>query len=486
MFVRKTKSRNSTCFQIGKKQYGRFVLVKHIGCADTSSEIEALQLKAQSELTRILFENQLALFPEHRSISRAKLLSWRITGFHEVFGCVYDRIGFPATMLRDFVVARIVYPKSKLATTSYLSQYLGKQFSKDAIYRFLDTLDKQMLTKIAFEFVSKRNNGISLIFYDVTTLSFETDTEDEMRRKGYSKEHRNDMPQVLIGLFVDRDGYPFDFDVFEGNKFEGHTFKTAVANLIKKYSFEDLTIVADAGMLSENNLSYLRERHIQYIVGARIKNLSDALRVDVCTHDYTKNDKYEVLLGEQLLIVDYSPNRAKKDRMNREKLVKKLEAKIAKRESVIHKSKYVMMENTRRVVTGIDSSKIEEEKQFDGLKGYVTTVKNTGKEEIIKQYHNLWRVEKAFRMSKNDLRERPVYHRIRRRIEAHVLLCFVSLLVMRETEMLLGQKNYSLEKAIMLLGKVGIGEARIGNTNIEIDTELDQETKSMLSLFSGH
>lgn len=485
MFVRKTKSRNSTCFQIGKKQYGRFILIEHVGCANTPSEIEALQLKAQSELTRILFENQLALFPEHRSISHAKLLSWRITGFHEVFGCVYDRIGFPATMLRDFVVARIVYPKSKLATTSYLSQYLGKRFSKDAIYRFLDTLDKQTLTRVAFEFVSKRNNGISLIFYDVTTLSFETDTEDELRRKGYSKEHRNDMPQVLIGLFVDHEGYPFDFDVFEGNKFEGHTFKMAVANLIKKYSFEDLAIVADAGMLSEDNLSYLREKHIQYIVGARIKNLSDSLKEDIRIHDYTNDDRYEVLFDEQLLIVDYSPGRAKKDRMNRDKLVKKLEARIAKGETVIRKSKYVMVENTGRV-TGIDQAKILEEKQFDGLKGYVTTMKNAGSEEIIKQYHNLWRVEKAFRMSKSDLRERPVYHRVRKRIEAHLLLCFVSLLVMRETEMLLQQKNYSLEKAIALLGKVGKGEARIGSVSVEIDTELDQETKSILILFSGH
>lgn len=484
MFVRKTKSRNSTCFQIGKKQYGRFILIEHVGCANTPSGIEALQLKAQAKLTRILFENQLTLFPQHRSISRAKLLSWRITGFHEVFGHVYDRIGFPATILRDFVVARIVYPRSKQATTTYLSQYLGKQFSKDSIYRFLDTLDKQILTKVAFDFVSTKNNGISLIFYDVTTLSFETDTEDEFRRKGYSKEHRNDMPQVLIGIFVDHDGYPFDFDVFEGNKFEGHTFKTAVAHLIKKYSFETLTIVADAGMLSEDNLSYLRGKHIQYIVGARIKNLTDSLKQTICAHDYTKG-KYEGAVGNDLLIVDYSPKRAKKDQMNRDKLVKKLEARISKGEPVIRKSKYIMVENTGKA-TGIDQAKIDEEKQFDGLKGYVTTMKNTTSEEVIQQYHNLWKVEKAFRMSKGDLRERPVYHRVRKRIEAHLLLCFVSLLVMRETEMILQQKNYSLEKAIALLGKVGTGEARIGSTILEIDTELDQETKSLLALFSGH
>ena len=485
MFLRKTKSRNSTCFQIGRKQFGRFILIKHIGCANTLSEIEALQLKAQAELTKILFENQLALFPEHRHISPAKLLSWRITGFHDVFGTVYDWIGFPQTILRDFVVARIVYPKSKQALTTYLFQYLGHQFSKDAIYRFLDTLDKEKLTKIAFDFVAKRNNGISLIFYDVTTLSFETDTEDELRKKGYSKNHRDDLPQILIGLFVDSDGYPFDFDVFEGNTFEGHTFKAAVDKLIKKYAFDNLTIVADAGMLSEKNLSYLRDKHIQYIVGARIKNLTDTLKEDICNHDYIKDNSYEVRVGKHLLIVDFSLSRATRDKINRDRLIKKLEARIDKGEQMIRKSKYIMVENTGKVI-GIDRGKIDEEKQFDGLKGYFTTIKDVPNEEIIKQYHNLWKVERAFRMAKNDLRERPVYHRMRKRIEAHLLLCFVCLLVMRETEMILKQKHYSLEKAIILLGKVGKGEARIGSTVLEIDSELDQETKSLLNLFSGH
>jgi len=144
-----------------------------------------------------------------------------------------------------------------------------------------------------------------------------------------------------------------------------------------------------------------------------------------------------------------------------------------------------MVENTGKVM-GIDQAKINEEKQFDGLRGYFTTMKDIPNEEIIKQYHNLWKVEKAFRMSKSDLRERPVYHRLKQRIEAHLLLCFVSLLVMQETEMILKQKNYSLEKVIVLLGKVGKGEARIGNTILEIESELDQETKSILNLFSGH
>ena len=486
MFVRKTKSRNSTCFQIGKKQYGRFILLKHVGCANTPSEIEVLRIKAQEELTRIVLENQLSLFPEQKKQIRAKLLSWYITGFHQVFGNVYDRIGFPGTTLRDLVVARIVNPKSKTSTIRYLKRYIGITLSKDTLYRFLDTLDKDTLTKIAFSFVSKRNNGITLILYDVTTLSFETENEDEVRKKGYSKEHRNDMFQILIGLFVDFDGYPFDFDVFEGNKFEGHTLKAAVENLMNKYSFENLTIVADAGMLSEDNLSYLTDRHISYIVGARIKNMPDKITKNLCSHDYRENGRYELSWGDKRLIVDYSQDRAKRDLANRERLVKKLESSIASGRQLIRKSKYLLVENTG-TVKGVDQKKIDEEKQFDGLKGYVTTADDSIKsEDIIAQYHNLWKVEKAFRMSKNDLRERPIYHQQLKRVNAHLLLCFVSLLVMKETERILNQKHYTVEKAIEILGTVGQGKIRIGNVHLEVDSELDQEAQSILELFSGH
>ena len=298
MFIRKTKSRNSTCFQIGEKRYGKFKLVQHIGCANNSPEIEALRLKSQAELTRILFENQISMFPEQKETSlKAKLLTWHITGFHEVFGTVYDRIGFTNTVLRDFVVARIVYPKSKFATIEYLNEYLGRQLSKDAGYRFLDTLDKKKLTEIALSFVSQKNTGISLIFYDVTTLHFETDNEDETRKKGYSKDHRGDMPQILVGLFVDAEGYPFDFDFFEGNTFEGHTFPISIERLIKKYEFKELTVVADAGMLSENNLAWLNSHHIAFIVGARLKNQKEETTEKIINHNYVLAAVWEIILN---------------------------------------------------------------------------------------------------------------------------------------------------------------------------------------------
>lgn len=486
MFIRQIKSRKSTCFQIGQKRYGKFVLVKHIGCATNPAEIEALKLKAKAELGELLFKNQLELFSDVKILPKAKLLTWHITGFHQVFGTVYDRLGFPRNLLRDLVIGRIVYPKSKTATIRYLKRYLGIILSKDKIYRFLDTFDKDALTRIAFSFVSAKNKGVSLLFYDVTTLHFETDVEDDFRRKGFSKNHRTDVPQIMVGLFVDNQGYPFDFDFFEGSIFEGHTFPTAVKKIVAKYAFTSLTIVADAAMLSSDNLDFLDSININYIVGARLKNLPESLIEKIHNHDFTKEPIFQISLKNQQLFVDYSPQRAQKDAKVRERLVKKLEIKLTRKETVVRKSKYLLWKKQGEIA-GIDKKQIEADKKFDGLKGYITNKNNNlDPNEIIKQYHNLWRVEKAFRMSKSDLKERPIYHRYSSRIKSHLLVCFVSLLVMRETEKILSKKQYSLEKTIEILGTVGQGKTRIGDTCLDIESELDQETQSIIQLFTGH
>lgn len=485
MFIRKTASRKSTCFQIGKKRNSRFVLVKHVGCARTPAEIEALRLKAETELTSLTLKDQLSLFPAANPPG-AKLLFWKITGYHQVFGTVYDSIGFPHTLLRDLVIARIVYPKSKIATIRYLKRHLGIDLSKDKVFRFIDTLKKDELTKIAFHFVSKRQNGISLLFYDVTTLYFETENEDDLRKKGFSKNHRSDVPQILIGLFVDSEGYPFDFDFFEGNTFEGHTFKLAIDNITGKYAFAELTVVADAAMLSAKNLQYLESKGINYIVGARLKNLSGKTTDSVFLHNFINQPILQMTIGQQRLIVDYSEERAKKDEKNRERLIRKMELRLKKKQPVIRKSKYLLWENQGKIA-GIDRNQIEEDKKYDGLKGYVTNREdNTTPQEVIKQYHNLWKVEKAFRMSKTDLRERPVYHRKLDRIKSHLIICFVSLLTLKETEIILRKIHYSLEKTIEILGEIGQGKIRIGNIILDIDSELTDEAQKILKLFEGH
>jgi len=486
VFIRRTKSRSSTCFQIGEKQAGRFIVREHVGCASTLAGIEVLKLKAKQLLYRRQYANQLPLIEENR-FPTAKLSNWKITGFHQVFGTIYDLIGFPDSLLRDLVIARIVYPKSKAATLRFMDKYLGIKLKKDVLYRFLDSLDKDELTRIAFNFVSLRHpHGISVCFYDVTTLYFETTREDEVRQKGYSKDHRGDIPQILIGLFVDSRGYPFDFDFYEGGTFEGHTFIKAMESIRRKYSFSQLTVAADAGMLSENNLEYLDSLKINYIVGARLKNLTQKLTRQILDHQYAGADTiFQATIGARRLLVDYSAVRGRLDAKNRDRVVAKLRQKLADRKAVVRKSKYLLTEGKSDIL-GLDAEQIRKDQQFDGLKGYFTNSANRDRNsEIIIQYHQLWRVEKAFRMSKHDLRERPIFHYRQRRIKAHLTLCFVSLLVMKESERYLTRINCSLERAIELLGKVGQGIVRVGKVDLTTESELDPATQLIHNLFKN-
>ena len=486
MYIRKIKSRGSTCFQIGRKRYGKFVLLKHVGCTSVPSLLPALKNKAQKELKRLIFLNQLSFWPDtDEKKTKAQLLNWKITGFHRFFGPIYDLVGFPQNFLRDLTVARIVYPKSKLATARYLTCRLSIPTTKDKIYRFMDKMSKAKLTKIAYGFIKKKNQKISLVFYDVTTLYFEIEKEDRVRRKGYSKDHRHDMPQILIGLFVDKDGYPFDYDFFEGKTFEGHTFKKAVKSLLKKYSFKDLTVVADAGMLSHDNLSFLEKEGLFYIVAARLKNLKKDLIERVLSHDYLSNPFYERRWQNKKFIVGFCKKRAKRDKQNRNRLIKTLKLKLNKKQQVIRKSKYLKVSGEKKIL-GIDQQKIKEDQRFDGLKGYFTNHKFLPATQIAQQYRNLWQVEKAFRMSKNDLKERPVFHQKNERVASHLLLCFCSLLVAKEAERQLSSAGHSLARAIEILSSVGEGEAIIGKFKMPIEKKLGKEAKQILNISEGH
>jgi transposase len=493
MYVRRVRAGKKIFFQIGNKVNRKFVLIKHVGSASSSDQVELLRQKALVECERLKFEAKPTLFPLVQEKEKAKLVNWRITGFHQVFGLIYDRIGFPQNHLRDLVIARIAYPRSKLATARYLWQYLGVSLSEDRIYRFLDTLNKDELTQIAFNFVKKKNsNNMALVFYDVTTLYFEANDEDDLRKKGYSKDHKNNLPQIVIGLFVDRDGYPFDFDFYDGKTFEGHTFPKAVEGLVEKYHLDNLVVVADAGMLSERNTTFLETLKISYIVGARLKGMSEKFKKQIFDHDFDKNHIQEISVTNPLetnikrLIVDYSDKRARKDKFNRERLVKGLEVKIASKKPLIKRSKYLLIKGANQVL-GIDQDKIKLDKRHDGLKGYWTNLTpKTDPNEIIDQYHNLWKVEKAFRMSKSDLLERPIFHRKEKRIEGHLLICFSSLLVMKETERLLKEINISLNRSIELLGKVGQGEMRLGKITMPIESDQNPETSRILNHILGH
>lgn len=240
-------------------------------------------------------------------------------------------------------------------------------------------------------------------------------------------------------------------------------------------------------MLSEKNINFLESKKLNYIVGARLKGLSEKIKKPIFLHDFTKNPFFEITSNTKRLIIDFSRKRAKKDNYNREKLIKKLEEKISLRKPLIKKSKYLNLKNPG-TVSGIDTEKVELDKRHDGLKGYWTNLKlkQSNPQEIIDQYHNLWKVEKAFRMSKSDLQERPIFHRKSSRISGHLLICFCSLLVMKEVERILTPTKISLIRTIQILGKVGQGEMVFGKLRLPIDSELSDETKLIFQQVLGH
>ncbi len=296
--------------------------------------------------------------------------------------------------------------------------------------------------------------NISILFYDVTTLYFEINKEDELRRTGFSKDGKHQNPQIVLGLLVSIEGYPLAYEVFEGNKFEGHTLIPVIESFKSKYKINCITIIADSGLLSSKNIKRLQEKGNDFILGARIKSETKAIKEKILNLEL-KDGKSKIIEKDNniKLIISYSKSRAKKDKKNRQKGLARLEKQIKSgklTKANINKrgyNKYLTMEGETKV--SIDKDAYHEDAKWDGLKGYYTNTELT-KEDVISNYKHLWKIEKAFRISKTDLKIRPIYHRLEHRIDAHVCISFMAYKVYKEIERQLKIKklNWSPEKAI--------------------------------------
>lgn len=468
MFIRKKKNKSgSISVQIVSKSQGKNKVIKSLGCSSDSAVLFKLELKAKQEIQRL--ESNPSLFVLEKDILIESFLSEvqngqiRTIGPELVFGKVFDHIGFNTVnepLFRHLVIARLAYPLSKLKTIEYLYRYQGISLEISTVYRFLDKLNERLkdtVEQIAFNHTKHvLNNTINVVFYDMTTLYFEASDEDDLRKTGFSKDGKHSNPQIFLGLLIALGGYIIGYDIFEGNIYEGHTLIPTIEKISKKFNLSKPVVVADAGLLSTNNIKELQEKQYQFILGARIKNETTAVKNKIFEAKLRDNEFVVVDKSEDLkLILSYSDKRAKKDEHNRQKGLERLEKQI--KSGKLTKSninnrgynKYLKMEGEINIT--IDKEKFEKDKIWDGLKGYVTNC-SLKPEEIIANYKNLWLVEKAFRMSKTDLRIRPMYHRLRKRIEAHICLSFVAYSVYKELERVLKLEKYplSVEKAAEL------------------------------------
>ena len=431
MFVRPKKNASgSVSIQIISKSIGKYKVVKTLGSATTRQEIERLTQLAEQEIERL--SEPLSLFSSQDDILVDKVFeslhnsSIQTVGPELVFGNIFDYIGFNQIgedLFRHLVISRLAFPLSKLKTIEYLYRYQGVWLDFDAVYRFLDKLNaklKEQVEQIAFAHTMKVLDGnISVVFY-VTTLYFEASDEDDLRKTGFSKDGKHQNPQIFIGLLVGLGGY------------------------------------ADSGLLYNDNIAALEANGYEYILGARMKNEPGRIKTEILQHTFSDGDTISIAKTENTrLIVNHSKARASKDEYNRKKGLTRFEKQI--RAGKLTKSninnrgynKYLKL--TGEISIEIDYEKYNQDNVWDGLKGYVTNTRLSDA-EVMDNYKNLWHIEKAFHMSKTDLRIRPIYHRLRDRIEAHICIAFTAYCIYKEPERVLYQEKskLSLRKAAEL------------------------------------
>jgi len=499
MYVRKKGNRSGVIsVQVITKIHGKSKLIRTIGSSHDEKVIENLVEKGNQFIASFGGQKTLDLSDESSMFKSAfrSINSHTEVGTELLLGKIFDDIGFHVVddpLFRQLVLSRLTYPVSKLRTSDYLDQYHDLDYPVQQIYRYMDKLhstQKELVQQISFAHTEMILGGqISVVFYDVTTLYFEIDQEDELRKTGFSKEGKHQNPQIVLGLLVSKNGYPLAYDIFEGNKFEGHTMLPVLDSFKERYNLAQMIIIADSGLLSSANIEELQAGGYEFILGARIKNEKRDIQRKILSLKLTTGESAVVKKDELRLIVTYADSRARKDRQNREKGLRKLEKQI--RTGRLNKSninnrgynKYLKMEGEINIT--VDYQKFADDAVWDGLKGYITNAK-LSKEEIIENYGHLWQIEKAFRISKTDLKIRPIYHRLQRRIETHICISFVAYKVFKELERQLKEVKSALspEKAIEIAKTIYQVKAQTTAGEISHILLINDEQRKLAQLFN--
>ncbi len=282
----------------------------------------------------------------------------------------------------------------------------------------------------------------------MTTLYFESGDQDDLRKTGFSKDGKHQCPQIFLGLLVGLGGYAIGYDIFQGNIFEGHTLIPLIEKISKKFNLSKPIIVADSGLLSADNIAALEKEGYEYILGARIKSETKKIKEEIIGTQLGDGMRMVIPKKDQVrLIVTYSAKRAAKDEHNRKRGLQRLQKQIKKgkltKENINNRGYHRYLTLKGELSIEIDYDKFNQDKSWDGLKGYITNSR-LNPQQVLENYKNLWHIEKAFRMSKTDLRIRPIYHRLKHRIEAHICIYFTAYTIYKELERVLYQEKTTI------------------------------------------
>lgn len=478
--LRTTKTASgATAVQAVRYVRRKVVVVKHFGSAHTPHELQILIRDGDAWIAKQRTQPPLPLLSEPSlsssvvDLDRLTFSDTRHLFAYDVLMHAVKTLGFARFLdpvLADLIVMRLLEPSSKLRAITLLRRYFGIVHGRRTVYETLKTFathkDALECCLIAYA-VQGDTLALSLVFYDVTTLYFESFHEDEeetgLRKTGFSKDNKPQQPQVVIGLLVTAQGFPLGYEMFKGSTFEGHTMLPIIERFQETHHVETCTVVADAGMLSFDNIEMLRKKKFSYIVGARVGNLSSTLIEQVST-TLNRTDgatvRMETKHGD--LLCSFSQERFRKDKYDMDKQIARAKKLVASRQPG-RRAKFV---HTKGTSYTLNAKLITKTEKLLGIKGYVTNIPQAvmSDEEVITHYRSLWHVEQTFRMAKSDLEMRPIFHRTDDAIRAHVLLCVVALAAQKHLEKMTGWTLRRIRDVIMLVTDVTLTDTVTGRT----------------------
>lgn len=419
--------------------------IEHLGSAHDEAQLEALKAAAtqrlaagQQSLDLDLGQNRTSDGPLKITASCSQHLWDALCHAYRVLG--FDRALDGDEVFRDLVLARIIEPTSKADSLRVLAETGVDPPAYRTVKRRLPAFAKdavrQALSKACA--THAQLGPASLVLYDVSTLHFETDVADGFREPGFSKERRLD-PQITLGVLTDASGFPLNVAAFEGNKAETATMVPVINAFKAAHRLTDVTVVADAGMISESNQVALQAAGLSFILGTRIPYLPDVVRQWRDDHPDDQVPDGLVLtqpwpstsaekargIPDRVIYYQYRHDRARRTLRGIDEQIAKAQRAVDGH-APVKRNRFIQLTGATRSVNRTLEAKV---RALAGWKGYTTNLTSQPAEFIIGAYHQLWRIEKSFRMSKHDLAARPIYHRTRDSIEAHLTIVFAAMAV---------------------------------------------------------
>jgi hypothetical protein len=472
---------------------GRTVLgIDHIGSAHDEGQLAVLletaraQLHAGQQMLPLEREGSAGGRPIGEPVveGTASLIVW------ETLAALYASLGFDQIAddaFQALVLARIIEPTSKADTVRVLAELGVPGPTRVTFMRCLKrVIERDYRTVIATACYTHatRQGGLALVLYDLTTLHFETDVEDRLRRVGMSKERRVD-PQVTVGLLTTASGFPLDVHLFEGNKAETKTLVPVLTAFRDRHKVEDVVVVADAGMLSAANLLALEDAGFDFIVASKPSSAAEDLAAHFTRHGNAFTDRQTIeatrTMGtasqarDRRVVYEYSFQRSQHDNRAINKMIERAEA-VAAGTRPLKKDRFVKITDA---VKGVDWDLVQRARYLAGLKGYVTNIDHHTMDgpQVVAAYHDLYQVERSFRMTKSDLAARPIFHRIRDSIEAHLTIVFAALAVSREAQ---DRTGVSIKKIVQTLRPLRTATISLGHQQLTAPPRISADAQALL------